>query len=413
MEKILIPFFSPMSNQEKNKQLIKLFQRSGWDVVEQDDFKKTLKDHTQELKVWMLIGTGGTERLVVNFLEKIKNPVIPILISINLYNSLPAAMEIRKYLDDVGVEAKIVHNKIENITETLDKEIKRIEVVDKLKSFRLGLIGNVSEWLIASEIDELEVKKLWGIEIIKIPISELVESLSKGNKIKSLDTFTKFIKNAQEVLRTPKHLEEAKNVTLGLKTIISKHNLDAITIECFSLIQETNKTACYALSFFNDEGLTAGCEGDIPATFSMVLIKLLLNQPGFMANITSVNQKTDSVILAHCTVPTRMTTSYSIDSHFESGKGIAISGKFSEGQPVTIFKIAGTMLSEWYISTGRIVKNLDSSECCRTQVEVKLDGSTKYFLKTSLANHHIMILGDHKSILEEFLGDLISNNKFK
>ncbi|MCK4849101.1 MAG: fucose isomerase, partial [Candidatus Heimdallarchaeota archaeon] len=90
-------------------------------------------------------------------------------------------------------------------------------------------------------------------------------------------------------------------------------------------------------------------------------------------------------------------------SHFESKKGVTVKGTFKTGQVVTIFKIAGKSLNNWWISTGRILTNPEDEHCCRTQVLVKLDDSVDYFLEHSLANHHIMILGDHRSLIESFL----------
>ena len=137
----------------------------------------------------------------------------------------------------------------------------------------------------------------------------------------------------------------------------------------------------------------------------MILIKLLVDQPSFMANISSVNSENNTAILSHCTVPIEMTEKFEVFSHYESKKGVAIRGVFEVGKTVTILKVAGKTLSEWYISTGTIVQNHTNEECCRTQVEVHFPDSVTYFLKNSLANHHIMVLGDHKSRIESFLKD--------
>jgi L-fucose isomerase-like protein len=177
------------------------------------------------------------------------------------------------------------------------------------------------------------------------------------------------------------------------------------------LLQETDSTACYALSYFNDIGIVAGCEGDIPSVFTMILSKLLTDQPTFMANVTSVNKTGNEAMLAHCTVPLNMTCNYSILSHFESKKGVAVRGEFLTGQIVTVFKIAGTSLDKWWISTGQILSNPEDDHCCRTQVLVKFDEPVDYFLNDSLANHHIMILGDHRSLIETFLKEFSGNKK--
>ena len=122
-----------------------------------------------------------------------------------------------------------------------------------------------------------------------------------------------------------------------------------------------------------------------------------------MANVISVSPEENNVNLAHCTVPLTMTEGYSIRSHFESNKGVAIKGEFKLNEPVTLIKIGGSSLTDWWVSSGIILKNQDDEGCCRTQVEIQLKDSVNYFLQNSLANHHIMILGDHQVLFETFL----------
>jgi L-fucose isomerase-like protein len=120
-----------------------------------------------------------------------------------------------------------------------------------------------------------------------------------------------------------------------------------------------------------------------------------------MANVTSVDRDEQTVDLAHCTVPLDLVTSYDIMSHFETSKSVGIRGRIEEG-PVTLVKVHGLGLERYWVATGRITANLTDENACRTQIRVKLDGSVDYFLKASLANHHVVIPGDHKDRLKRF-----------
>ena len=406
MEKVLIPFFSPLSEKRQNNKLLKVLNEGGWNNREPRECIEVIKANSiGKYHVWLFIGTGGTESQVLDFLGQIPSTIYPILVSHSWDNSLPAAMEIRKYLEDSGTPTKIIHTKIHELAASLDLEYRVMDVLNKLQKFRLGLIGKPSDWLIASNIDEKAIRERWGVEIIHIPVSNLLEGLLKG-VTPTISTKTKqFIEEAHDIKRTEEQLEEAIKVVNALENIIHENQLSAFSIECFSLLQETDSTACYALSYFNDIGIVAGCEGDLPSTFTMILAKLLTNQPAFMANVTSVNKSNNEVMLAHCTVPLNMTENYTIMSHFESKKGVAVKGQFKTEQVVTICKIGGKLLDKWWISTGKILANPEDEHCCRTQVLVKLDESVDYFLQKSLANHHIMILGDHRSLIESFLSE--------
>ncbi|MHA1947673.1 MAG: hypothetical protein ACXAC6_12980 [Candidatus Hodarchaeales archaeon] len=406
MEKVLIPFFSPLSEKRQNNKLLRILNEGGWNNREPRKQIEVTKDNSfVESQVWLFIGTGGTESQVLEFIDQIPSTIDIILVSHSWDNSLPAAMEIRKYLEDSGTPTEIIHAKIHDLAASLDLESCKRTVANKLQNFRLGLIGKQSEWLIASNIDEKAIKERWGVEIIHIPVSTLLEGLLKEVTPAISSRTKRFIEEAHDIKRTEVQLEEAKKVVNALENIIHENQLSAFTIECFSLLQETDSTACYALSYFNDIGIVAGCEGDLPSTFTMILAKLLTDQPSFMANVTSVNKSNNEVRLAHCTVPLNMTKNYTIMSHFESKKGVAVKGQFQTEQVVTICKIAGKLLDKWWISMGKILANPEDEHCCRTQVLVKLDESVDYFLQKSLANHHIMILGDHRSKIESFLSE--------
>jgi L-fucose isomerase-like protein len=81
---------------------------------------------------------------------------------------------------------------------------------------------------------------------------------------------------------------------------------------------------------------------------------------------------------------------------------VAIRGKVSP-QRVTVLKIFGSDLSEYWISGGSIIENPENENACRTQIRVKLDKSVDYFLESSLANHHILVLGDYVRVFHDFL----------
>lgn len=152
----------------------------------------------------------------------------------------------------------------------------------------------------------------------------------------------------------------------------------------------------------NDEGILAGCEGDLQSIFTLLAAKALTGKAGFMANPSMINARTNEIILAHCTVGLKQTEKYVIRNHFETETGIGIQGILPTGD-VTILKCGGECLDEYYLSTGTLTENTNYINMCRTQVRVKLDTPADYFLKNPLGNHHILIHGNYETVLNEFL----------
>jgi L-fucose isomerase-like protein len=134
----------------------------------------------------------------------------------------------------------------------------------------------------------------------------------------------------------------------------------------------------------------------------MTIAQAVAGVSGFQANPARINAETGEVLFAHCTVPLDMVSSYAFDTHFESGIGIGIRGRFEVG-PVTVFKLSGD-LKRCFVAEGMITGNQAEPDLCRTQVLLRLDpADARRFLTDPTGNHHILIPGRHKAILEEIL----------
>ena len=330
--------------------------------------------HTLNL---IYVRTGGTEgifrRLLPELQSKSQRPFY--LLTSGKSNSLAASMEILSFLRQNDICGEIIHGDSDYITRRILLLSKVEEAKKKLCDTRLGIIGEPSDWLISSHADKAKVKDTLGIELIDIHMQELLDEI-----------------------RDSKHIYEA------LKVLINRYQLQGFTLRCFDLLTTVKNTGCMALAKLNSEGYVAGCEGDIPAMLSMIIVRSLLGISGFQANPSRINPETGEMLFAHCTIPLDMVERYELDTHFESGIGTGIRGYMKEG-PVTIFKVAGN-LSRYFIAEGELIRNEAKPDLCRTQQVIQLSDkslTTSYFLTTPIGNHHIIMPSHCKELLEHLL----------
>ena len=193
----------------------------------------------------------------------------------------------------------------------------------------------------------------------------------------------------------------AERIYEALKDIIAEYQLQGFTLRCFDLLTSVRNTGCLALAKLNAEGYVAGCEGDVPAMLTMMIARSLFGISGFQANPSRINPETGEMLFAHCTIPLDMVERYEYDTHFESGIGVAIRGFMKEG-PVTIFKVSAD-LSRHFIAEGHLVENQSKPDLCRTQQVIRLADKhqTAYFLTNPIGNHHIILPGHQKELLED------------
>lgn len=362
------------------------------------------------------VRTGGTEgrfKELLPLLQGLSRQTVLLLTS-GQSNSLAASMEILSYLRQEGLRGEILHGSPAYIR-------SRIESLESLESARrlmeyttLGVVGDPSDWLIASGADRDTIFERLGINLMYIPIEELLDEYSSlkdevsesWNEVARTRVGEPGRTRVGELSRTTSNVKQAISgayrLYKALKTLVYDYGLSGLTIRCFDLLTSVRNTGCYALARLNSEGIVAGCEGDIPAMVSMMIGRAVTGVSGFQANPCAVDPETGEVSFAHCTVPLDMVSGYGLDTHFESGIGVGIRGHIPEG-PVTVFKVSGD-LSRHFACEGELLRNESRADRCRTQIVVKLpSGAARYFLTDPIGNHHIILPGHVAKDLEELL----------
>lgn len=341
--------------------------------------------------------TGGTEGIFKKLLPDLQAKSISpfYLLTSGRSNSLAASMEILSYLRQNNMKGEIIHGSAVYIT----KRIKLLSQVEDARNTllgsRLGIIGQPSDWLISSSVDERVVRQRFGVELVNIPMNELLDVISETPEPLSEDS------SDIEAIRSS--LPGANKIYKALKTFVENYQLQGFTLRCFDLLTAIKNTGCLALAKLNAEGIVAGCEGDVPAMISMMIVRSLLGVSGFQANPSRIDPETGELIFAHCTIPLNMVERFEYDTHFESGIGVGIRGFMKEG-PVTVFKVSGDK-SRHFIAEGYLTQNLSEPNLCRTQQKIQLTDKSQisYFLSNPIGNHHIILPGHYKALLEEMV----------
>ena len=346
----------------------------------------------------VLVLTGGVEREVLKLVAQLPSPTL--LVAHPGHNSLPAALEILARIRQDGGEGRILFGSPQEIAAGLAEELAIARAWKALRFSRIGLIGEPSEWLVASDLDRAFVKGRLSIELIPIAIEDLIDRVAAGSAPKN--AISSFRRRAGKI-DGPKDetMQGGVRIYEGLRALIEEHQLAACSVRCFDLIERLENTGCYALSRLNDERIPAGCEGDLQTLFSLYVAFLLFDRVAFMGNISAIDEKANGITIAHCTCPLSMTVEYSIRSHFESGLGIGIAGDIPPG-PCTLFRLGGERLDHLFVREGEMVEHDRRQDLCCTQVRVAVDGSVDELLNAPLGNHHVLIEGHHRRTLERF-----------
>ena len=352
-----------------------------------DDIKSVNKNDF----LLILVQSGGSEGIFKSDIYSCyEGPYY--LLTYGSSNSLAASLEILTFLKNNCKKSEVLHGNYDYIAERI---ICLYEHKPSEKVYRLGVFGKPSDWLISSDVDYKKVKEIFNIELIDVDQDEIINDIKLASSID--EEISKYVYDKVEISKALKIYE-------GLKKTVVRYNLDGFTIRCFDILSAIKSSACLALALFNKDDVVASCEGDIPAMLTAFLLKLSLDTHAFQANPQWIDPVNNEIYFAHCTLPLDMCSKYELDTHFESGIGVGIHGEMIEG-PVTIVKI-GSGLNEFYCEEGELLLNEYRKDRCRTQVKIKMNAPVKYFLSSSLGNHHQIIYGHHKNEIKEYLEQL-------
>jgi L-fucose isomerase-like protein len=365
--------------------------------------------------LFYLMATGGTERVLLDLrAERIKAvPDEPVfLLAHPAYNSLPASLEVLARLQQDSERGRIFYLKgpdDEAGFSQIEAAVRDMEVRLALRQARIGLVGTPSDWLVASSPDPATVQGTWGPEVVPIAVEEITQALEAVPSETIASILDPLVTGATEV-REPSRaeLEQVVRVYVALKQAVERHALAAITVRCFDLVLDLQTTGCFGLAQLSDEGVIAGCEGDLVSTVGMLWAYMLLGQIPWMANPAQLDEASNTLWLAHCTVPRRMVQDYGLRSHFESGLGVGIQGTLPNG-PVTLLRIGGTAMKKIWLAEGEILQAGDADNLCRTQAEVRLThGNVQDLLHAPLGNHLILVKGHHTDRLRAWWETMIA-----
>lgn len=341
---------------------------------------------------FVMTATGGVEGLFKQIIDQLGQDIN--LIADGRNNSLAAALEILSYLSNEGRNGRIIHGSNAEIISKIKSEHK------PLSGTRIGCFGAPSDWLIASGVDRDFVMQHFGIQIIDIDMQRLIEGINTANLAEATKVANDCMKRSKAIVEpTQADMLDAAKTYLAIKKICLEEQLTAMTIRCFDIVNACGTTSCLALALLNDEGIVAGCEGDMQTVITMVLAQRLCGEKAFMANPSNLTEQNS--MLAHCTLPLSMCDEIVMRSHFESLKGVAIQGLLPTTD-YTIMKWGGKQLNKYFVAEAKALPIDYSNHFCRTQI--KLDVNLKdYLLNRSIGNHHVIIKGRHAETIRNFM----------
>jgi hypothetical protein len=298
-----------------------------------------------------------------------------------------------------------------------------INSLDNLDAVEEGMkMIKVAKWMGDARIVNINGKQIAesivpviGTQVRTIPhqiFYDDFKNLKITDKVKALATSYK--QDAREIVEPSKQdIFEAAKTYFVSKGIIKSQKADALMMNCLPGLKRPHQHVPPCMGYMNlrDEGIAMGCESDLDATLTMMLLQEFFGKPGFQHN-PSVDTEKNLYFGAHCTSASKMggvngpAEPVILRNHAEAGWGVVPRVLFKKGQEVTIAKYLSVKNAnetpQMLIYSGEIVEcpSIPPTGGCRTNVITTLNELENV---AELKSHHlIMIYGNHAKQLRDF-----------
>jgi len=251
----------------------------------------------------------------------------------------------------------------------------------------------------------------FGTKVRTIPTSRFVEEFEHAkvtNEVKELANT--YFKNAEKVIQPSKaDILDAAKTYFVLKRIIGAEKADAVMMDCLRGLSRPHKhpPPCMGFMSLRDEGIAAGCQADLNATLTLMLVQQLFDKPGFQQNASMETEK-NHYFGAHCTCASKLsgTTApsepYILMNHAEAGWGCVPRVLWRAGQEVTMAQYVSGAEPEMYIYSGKVIgcPSIPRTGGCRTNVEMTINEVDDVCDVKGM--HQVIFYGDYARQLRTF-----------
>lgn len=246
---------------------------------------------------------------------------------------------------------------------------------------------------------------MMGIPVENISFSEVNKAWEDADKDMAREIVQKWSEMAERIVDIPfDTLLSSAAFYLGMKSVLKKHNANAITINCLGGFYGNFIHAYPCLGFheLNNEGLVGGCECDVRSTAVMTAIGAMTKgRPGMISDPVLDTAKR-RIIYAHCVASNKVfgpegpANPFMIMTHSEDRQGASVRSIMPTEYLTTTLEI-DQRRNEILFHQAKAVDNDPEDKACRTKLVAEPIGDMeKLFRYWDRGWHRVTFYGDLK-----------------
>jgi len=166
-----------------------------------------------------------------------------------------------------------------------------------LRDLRIGLLGHRTFGMTEIAVDELELRRLLGPEVVPLAMRRFLTRVARAAESEAERIWNEVTSRAGAVSCDPAAGVYAAKVHLALGELLREHRLGAIAVDCYP---DYLGRFCLSASLSAEEGVIVGCEGDVNGAAAQAMMHYLTGGPTHNTDLLDVDPAGRTALFSHC-----------------------------------------------------------------------------------------------------------------
>ena len=184
----------------------------------------------------------------------------------------------------------------------LEVTVRALAALKQLGQTRIGLIGGAAPTFLNLEYDAPAIARRLGVQVEEQPMKAVFERVDRYPDSQVAEVVQAISSAASDIQVTPRWLERTGRVYLALRELADEGHYAALGVRCWPEFQSQlgGLGPCAAVSWLNETGLPASCEGDVLGAISMLAAYYVSRAPVTLTDLVALAESEGLVQMWHC-----------------------------------------------------------------------------------------------------------------
>lgn len=184
----------------------------------------------------------------------------------------------------------------------LEITVRALDALKRLSQTKIGLIGGAAPTFLNLDYDAPAIARRLGVQIEEHPMDEVFRRVDSFPERQVTDVVEAMTSRATEVRVTTEWMSRTGRVYLALRGLAEEGAYNALGVRCWPEFQSElgGIGPCAAVSWLNETGLPASCEGDVPGAISMLAAYHVSRAPVTITDLVALAEEEGLVQMWHC-----------------------------------------------------------------------------------------------------------------